>query len=324
MGRGMMWARGRRGNVRTYRSNVGSSVHSCNEPKHTYVAVATNRRIVAMYNIPASSMKVCTVDTFWMRWPKRLGDGGVASETRSLDSQSRASVSAKQFAYVLRVIHQLGLLELKAQPWCYGERVKLSACNTADDDRDESLTGVVQWPDDCILYDWAKNAAKYHSWEHDKGWSPTNSLAVLWSDRKLKYYKADCHEGLHDLAVVVPSAGWAPTRMWSFAGLFQVFADVQGLAGTDMSSVQRRQLYLDMLNHSMSTNSKWKFWKERMDRYATITSFMASKQVYSSLNNRVRQRKRVKFLVFAKADFVYFCIAGAHAPEWWEFRALLS
>ena len=268
--------------------------------------VATNRR-----------MKVCTVDTFWMRWPKRLW-------TRSLDSQSRASVSAKQFAYVLRVIHQLGLLELKAQPWCYGERVKLSACNTADDDRDESLTGVVQWPHDCILHDWAENAAKYHSWDHEKGWSPTNSLAVLWSDGDLRYYKADCHEGLHDLAVVVPSAGWAPTRIWSSAGLSQVLADVQGLEGTDMSLVQCCQFYLDMRNHSMSTNSKWKFWKERMDRYATITSFMATKQVYSSLTNRVRQRKRVKFLKYAKTDFVYFCIAGAHAPEWWEFRALLS
>ena len=317
-----MWASGRQGNVPYVRTYV-AILAQVFLVAYIYARMQPNiSNIVAMSReYPLLFEAICSPISPTPRLKRSRIDFGISSETGSLGSQPRASVSAKQFADVLRMIHQLGILELLAHPWCYGETVRVSSSNSADD-ADPSQIGVVQWPSEAILKDWAVTASSVHSWHYSKGWSPSNSLAVMWDDGIVRYYKADCNEGLHDLVVVLP-----PTKCAGNAPELNTFFQVLGTAPIEEVDPAFRRVFRHGLGQWDAKHSficKKSFWKERMDRYESICSKVAARNVQGAFTPLRRQQRKRMYLDFAHADFLQGFVAQHRAPEWWDYRALMG
>ena len=153
-----------------------------------------------------------------------------------------------------------------------------------------------------------------HSWDHSAGWSPTNSLAVQWSDGELRYYKADCFSGQWDLAIVVPQAGWRFSRCWSKGAVFQVLG--AGVPEETFDSTICHEFF----------KRRPKIWKERLDRFMQICKTVSKRQICQCTRGSIEEKeeKKKQMLRFAQQDFFHYYVAQDQSTEWWNFRELFG
>ena len=253
-----------------------------------------------------------------------------------LEKPRKTSVKASIFADVLRRVYSLGFLELVAGPWCYGQRVRVSATPTSFDylfsEDDSDGEGGVLWPHDGILTDWAI-MNRDAGWRPGHGFNPGNSLAVHWSDGDLRYYRADFEFDEHDMQIIVPPQGLqgdAPVRpVLPFVTRDYLFASHDWLypasARAEVANMAANAQTQTEVARERELPSKGRVvFKERITRYMYLCSELHRRELYNTLLSKDRISVKRRFLRFLEWLYQAFDCADEQSFEWWKQQLLIG
>ena len=267
----------------------------------------------------------------------------------------KTSVTAKTFAKVLRLVYSNGLLEMLVGPWCYGQRVKISAWNKKDTDR-AGLEGIAVWPDDPILAEWAK-LSRLNNWCPHPGLNPGNALVVYWSDGKIAASGAGLRRDTrarcmpmwqtHDLQMVVLPQGFEagatqnPGLQFISSGAFYLKVQRHRLAQNPFSFSEtidspsyRKWLHSarggDVYNKTLTAKKLGlepkgrDIWTHRMSRYRSFCEREHQRELHQIWSKEKRLAKKRRFASYMDYTNLTSDMSDDASFEWWHFKELLG